>query len=115
MTQCREQRELDKLKQGGTESPPHCPLSQTVLARPLQLPAPNWGDIGAMQGQAPCTDTLVTHRGCSSGWTWPSLEHGLRVTPGHSPSPAHCAGHLCQVPLTPGTPSSEPRGENSIR
>lgn len=67
MTQCREQRELDKLKQWGPESPPHCPLSHTVLAMSLQLPALIKGHKGAMQGQAPGTETLVTHRGHSSG------------------------------------------------
>lgn len=67
MTQCREQRELGKLEQWGPGSPPHCPPSQAVLAMSLQLPAPIWGDTGAMQGQAPGAETLVTHRGHSSG------------------------------------------------
>lgn len=67
MTQCREQRELGKLEQWGPGSPPHCPPSQAVLAMSLQLLAPIWGDTGAMQGQAPGAETLVTHRGHSSG------------------------------------------------
>lgn len=67
MTQCREQRELGKLKHWGPGSPPHCLLSQAALAMSLQLPAVIWGDTGAMQGQAPGTETLVTHRGHSSG------------------------------------------------
>lgn len=67
MTQCREQREWGKLKHLRLGSPPHCPLSQAVLAMSLQLPALIWGDTGAMQGQAPGAETLVAHRGHSSG------------------------------------------------
>lgn len=67
MTRCREQKDLDKLKQWGPGLPPHCPLSQAVLAMSLQLPASICGDTGAVQGQAPGAETLVIHRGHSSG------------------------------------------------
>lgn len=35
----------------------------------------------------------------------------MRVTPGHSCSPAHCAGHLCQVPLAQGQPAPSAGGK----
>lgn len=41
----------------------------------------------------------------------PPLGHSLRVTPGHGSSPAHCAGHLCQVPLAQGQPAPSAGGK----